>query len=191
MPESDRWRVDVPSNLPDRLDMAGVTTIQRYPKGLLDFLGMKGTGDAAHEIAQQLVPTLEQTDFYLQDRLTYQLMTPGIAIPGVGMQSFALSAVPDGFIRLIVDLSMRIPTVAAGASVRCHLVAFRGTGSTYAVALTEALNVGANESNVAGVHYQRPLIMLPGQGLGVQTTVYVGAPATTPELIMWSALIGI
>jgi len=73
--------------------MAGPLTIQRVPRGMLDWLDMKGTGQLPAELADQLRATIDSTYCYLIDKLYYQNGAQGRNTSG-NTQYPALHTVP-------------------------------------------------------------------------------------------------
>lgn len=80
--------------------MADRFTIQRFPTGVPDLLGMKGTGDTPNMLASELRGSIDLSQYYLADRMlrgkftTAALIAAGTTVPGAGI-------VPDGELWLV------------------------------------------------------------------------------------------
>jgi hypothetical protein len=156
--------------------MADAKTIQRLPAGLLDLLGMQSTGDTPHLISGEVVPMLDLIDLYLVDRLrgtnaaTANVAAPGSLLttvgptPGEMWLCYGLSASSNG-------------ALAAATGYTANLLVNRpSTGFSQFITLPQAV---ANPALFAtGVTFQKPLIMRPGDTLGIWVSAVTGAPAS-------------
>jgi hypothetical protein len=168
--------------------MAGPQDIQRYPRGLIDLLGMRATGETPHELARQTAPVLDLWDLYLADRCELYSVPTAAATTVVGGQAFPLAQVPDREVWFLYEASLRVPATAAATLLQQNLCIFRQNGLvTLPLALTGTMRVPALEGGLVGVHFNKPLMMLPGNALGVWTSAITGAPAVNPILTMWFA----
>ena len=172
--------------------MAGPQDIQRFPKGLIDLLGMRATGDTPHQLAQQLLPVLDQLDYYLFDRLEVLIAPTSIAVPGIGNVTFVGTTVPQNQLWMLYDYSVILPTTAAASAIKATPGVFRGgNGATGFVALVDQLSAGALEGDCKGRHFERPVIVGPGQIFSLQCTTFTGAPAVTPTATLYFARVGL
>jgi hypothetical protein len=171
--------------------MAGPQDIQRYPKGLIDLLGMRATGDTPHQLAQQTSPDIDMLDFYLADRgEVLEATTP--AVVALGNQSFVGARVPSGQMWLIYELSFIVPPIAAASTLDASLVLYRNsTANAFAIALGPRVTLAASTGGCDGIHFEKPLVLMPDQSIGLRASILTGAPASTPILDMWFARIGV
>ena len=77
--------------------MAGRLTIQRFPKGLLDWLGMKGSGDVPADLSPLVQSSIEIGPLYLLDRIAQAVTgSPNINANGTFAAVAANLTVPPG-----------------------------------------------------------------------------------------------
>lgn len=172
--------------------MAGPLDIQRVPRGLVELLGMRASGDSPPQLAQQIIGSLELTDMFLADRMRLTSFSSGVAL-ALGTSITSTGPGP-GFMWLVYQISYVFPTaVAAAASIRTHLGIARQSIVTNIVNLPDMGSglVPAGDTASCGVNFERPLVMVPGDNLGWRTTVVTGAPAVTPQGFIYYAEIGI
>jgi len=172
--------------------MAGPQDIQRYPKGLIDLLGMRATGDTPHQLSQLLLPTLDQLDYYLFDRCEALTANTSIAVPGIGNVTFVGTTVPQNQLWMLYDYSVIIPTTAAASAIKATAGVFRGgNGASNFVGLVPQLSAGALEGDCKSAHFTQPVVIGPGQIFSLQCTTFTGAPAVTPSATIYFARIGL
>ena len=170
--------------------MAGPQDIQRYPKGLIDLLGMRATGDTPHQLASSTSASIDLLDYYLADRCEVFETPTAIALPGLGGISFLNAVVPAGQTWLIYDLSVLVPPIAAAASLRTTPVIYRtATTATLGNAIAPTMTLATTEGNMSGSHFEIPLMALAGQSFGLYTSIYTGVPNTIPRLCLYFARI--
>lgn len=88
--------------------MAGPFTIQRLPKGLLDFLAMKGSGQTPTELEDRLRSVIDTTPLYLADRQAGLITsTPNIAADGQNFFVSTIGTVPNGEVWLPIVASVQ------------------------------------------------------------------------------------
>ena len=160
--------------------MAGPQDIQRYPKGLIDLLGMRATGETPHTLGQDIRGSLELLDLYVIDRCVEISGSTGIAVPGVGVQTFASGTVPAGELWLLYQVSFTMPTVAAAATIRSAFGVQRSQSTCITLQDCTTPLLAAADAIDLGHTFERPLVMRPGDGLACKTIVFTGAPAVTP-----------
>jgi hypothetical protein len=172
--------------------MAGPLTIQRFPKGLIEILGMRATGDTPNALAQQIAGNLDLLDSYLIDRCRVQSITTGVALPAAGFVTMGSNSGPSsGFIWFVYDISVAFAAVAAAATLQSHVGVSRTANvSTNLPGMGTGL-LAAGQAASVGIHFERPLIMRPGDLISINTAIYTGAPAVTPSGSMFIAEIGI
>lgn len=172
--------------------MAGPQDIQRYPRGLIDLLGMRATGETPHQLAMSTSPQLELLDFYLADRCVGVTFTGSAAVTALGNLTFTGSTVPQGEMWLLYEATVFLSPCAA--ATRCTIVPFIArsqAGLAQAEVICDPIVTAIAGSGMGGRHYERPTILMPGHQFGVQVVDIVGAPATTPILNLYFARIGV
>jgi hypothetical protein len=161
--------------------MAGAQDIQRFPKGLISILGMTATGETPHKLAQEVAPNLDLLDYYLLDRTQQLAFTSGV-IAALGVTSCGpTSGPPAGKAWLVYDAWFVIQNVAAAATIWLGLGIIR-QGTVANCIIMPDLYSGrliATESTMRAAHFEKPIIMRPGDVLGVRTIEFTGAPAVT------------
>jgi hypothetical protein len=174
--------------------MAGPQDIQRFPRGLVDLLGMRATGDTPHTLAQSTVGMIEMLDLYTNDRLQTASLNLSVAINAIGQATFLNSQVPPGELWLIYQATLLCQPTAAATALKVAAGIRRGgpNGSPSGVQLvTEQLSLGASDGGVVGQTFSRPLLALPGQDFVTQCQFITGVPAVNPTLNLWYTRIGI
>jgi hypothetical protein len=156
--------------------MAGPQDIQRYPRGLIDLLGMRATGETPHQLGKDLAPVLEQLDLYLLDRQR-QIQTSTTTVSSLGNLLFPSMTVPSGELWFVYEITLQIPAVAAASSVRAMLAVYRSqTGTNLPLGVAPSIDALALQANAIGVHFEKPLLMTPAQSIGVFTSFVTGTP---------------
>lgn len=173
--------------------MAGPQDIQRFPKGLISVLGMTATGDTPHQLSQQVAGNLDLLDYYLLDRTTQLAFTSGV-IAGAGVTSCGPTSGPSaGKIWLVYDVSFQLQGVGAAATIWLGLgIARQGTVANCII--FPGMYSGrliAGESTMRAAHFEKPVIMRPGDTLAVRTIEFTGAPAATVFGDMYYVEIGV
>ena len=168
--------------------MAGPQDIQRFPRGLLGLLGIQATGDTPHKLDAAVSPGVELLQFYLNDRQVFQSFPISAAPAAAGVLGFTGSSVPDGTLRFVYNAGVFAPATAAATAIKIRLAVFRGPslgGETY---IGEQLALGALDAGTIAASFDAaPMIMQPGQSLGIRTLTITGAPATAPVLGLYFA----
>lgn len=155
--------------------MAGPLTIQRYPRGLLDALQMRGTGDAPHALSELLVGTFDTTQLYLADKLiNAQHVNMGVA------SGFTASniVVPSGEIWLGV-FAGAILNSGVGVTGNCTLMIRRTPIGLAALPLGQGMPFVASQVTPIPAPQFAGLIMLPGDAIGNYGWQIAGAPTLT------------
>lgn len=168
--------------------MAGPQSIQRYPTGLIDLLGMRATGDTPHEIANIIGGSIDLLNLYAIDRLVCRQSGTAIAIAALGYLGINTAPIgpPPGTLWLIYHGAISCVPVAAGATLGCSLVIRRQAGVNIYDQIGPALDMVATQGGHASEHFwDAPLLMRPGDEFGVWTHTFTGAPAVTPN-VSWT-----
>lgn len=171
--------------------MAGTMTIQRRPIALLDILGMKGTGDTPHLVAPDMQTVYDTTDLYLSDRMD-------------NIQGAVVVGAATGFLPVPVASYVQ-PTecwfvyslhaigaagVTAGATVKVQLAIYRASLGQYQ--LFNAYNSFiATEVVSLGIHFERPLLLRPGDRAAVHIYAFTGVPAFNINIYAFAARVSI
>jgi hypothetical protein len=143
--------------------VAGPLSIQRLPKGLLDWLGMKGSGETPTQLAATVAAVNDIGELYLLDRLG-QANSATIAIPTVGTFQGTASGntvVPDLTIWLVKSISITTGTLPAGTSYTARPGYQRKQSNVY-LAPNNQNAAAAGERIAEGWYFEKPLILLPG-----------------------------
>lgn len=155
--------------------MAGPTTIQRVPTGLLDMLGMQSTGVGPSEVAQLVQPVVDLGSLYLWDRVrVLTANTPNIA----SVNPFASTVTPPtGEQWFVYGISMTTTGVLAAATAFTAAMSInRGVSSLLWQNLMDPISASAGQLWASGRIWDTPIIMRPGDTLGVWVTAITGAP---------------
>jgi hypothetical protein len=172
--------------------MAGPQDIQRYPRGLIDLLGMRATGDTPHTLDQSVTGSLELLELYINDRMIPNASVAPGNLAAIGNVQIPGLTVPDRELWLIMELTVYIPAIAAATACKFNggILRARGSGNVYSC-LTDTVSVAANEQGYVGQKFERPVIALPGNVIALQCTQITGAPAQSPGASIWYCPIGI
>jgi hypothetical protein len=154
--------------------MADAKTIQRFPAGLLDILGMQSTGDTPHLIGGEVIPTIDLLDYYLIDRLRgQQATTANVAAIG-GLVTTVTP--PAGEQWLVYGFTGASAALAAATAFTATLAVFRASTGFY-----QFIGPNVSAANPAtyanGVSFSQPFIMRPGDVLAAWVSAVTGAPA--------------
>lgn len=110
--------------------MAGPLDIQRFPRALLDLLGLKATGDTPHTMGDSVVGTVDLSIHYPIDR-TISLVsgTTSIAAAQTGYPQPGTNNtfyVPSGEIWSVLGVSMWLTTAAVTTATSVNIGIWRG-----------------------------------------------------------------
>jgi hypothetical protein len=155
--------------------MAGPQTIQRLPRGLLDALQMKGTGDLPHLLGAELVANYDATELYLADRLTSQSSNIKNFTSGATNNNLNI-VVPQGEIWLVFAVGGLFQT-GVGASItngQVLLARSNPTISGYPIH-TDRLTLAASFTTWYGGQLNRIAIMLPQDQLQLACSAAVAS----------------
>lgn len=172
--------------------MAGPQAIQRYPRGLIDLLGMRATGDTPHLLDNSVGGSLEMLEFYLADRLVPNAAQASAAVTVVGDLPISGLIVPARELWLIYECTLTSGTTAAatGFTATAGILRNVGSGNVYS-ALTDPQAVGASSQANVGAKFDRPVLALPGSQFNVRVSSVTGAPAATPSVTLFFASLGL
>jgi hypothetical protein len=161
--------------------VAGPFDIQRIPKGLLDFLGLKATGDSPHTLEMSVRGQISLDRYYLADRS--QNIAPTIAITANGYFTPATAIVPAG--EMWLPMALRVSATNAAATSYQWAPAYRraiGAGNSFQ--LTNLISAIASVTNEAVYIWDGLVPFLPGDTFGcyVQQSI-LGANPTASVIL--------
>lgn len=160
--------------------MAGSLTIQRVPRGLLDLLVMKGSGRAPVEMSELVTGTVDLSAFYLQDTVLND--TSGTNnVNAVGYFSAPGSAVPDGELRLITNVTAIGQNVNAAGETMAIQLAYQRPAATTPHLLPGSHTGAPTQRTLLGYQFAQPLIARSGTTFGVYC--WAATAANTPFFV--------
>ena len=173
--------------------MAGPQSIQRYPAGLLDLLGMRGTGECPHELSGYVLPVVQMDDLYRWQR-RIRVGANTTAAPAAAATAYPVGTldIPQGVIWLITHVSAKTGVVLPAATALGGFPYFNVSGRQFALADEKYASVG--EQLVCAKSYDQPLIIAgqaSGTTFGFNCTRITGAPALLVSLDLLIVEVGI
>jgi len=156
-----------------------VSFINRVPNGLLGYLGIKNFGRNATFLSETLTPVWDTSELYLANDAVYLNSTAG----GLGLGITLVFDPPMDEVWWVHDYSVVFETAVGGAVVAqlCRV----GLSNTSFVDLTTTIALGASVASALVIN--RPLILAPGEKVGIDTRGVVGVVNTT-HAIRYTAL---
>jgi hypothetical protein len=157
--------------------VAGAFDIQRFPKGLLDFLGLKATGDTPHTLEGSVRGQINLDRYYLVDRVV--AIQPSVTITANGFFTAAVATVPPG--EMWLPLGLRISaTFAALTSMQWCPSTRRALGGGQMM-LTNFISAIASVTNECTYTWGELVPFMPGDAFGVyaQQTVLGANPSAS------------
>lgn len=148
--------------------------INRQPLGLLGFLGIKNGGQYPIELLGGLASTWDMADLYLNAAAEHQ--TVGSAALALG--STTLFTPPQGEIWYVTAYSAFVNTAAA-STLTVNLCVF-GQLPAQAVMLGESVSLTAVQARQ--LHLARPILLAPGESLGLSVSDATGSATRTGSL---------
>jgi hypothetical protein len=158
-------------------------TIQQRPSGLLSLLDIKG-GDSPSDMSQQLIPTIDLLQLYLQQQILIDESGSAVAANTPDQLIYPLlAAVPQGFIRYFVRAASNVVWGAGGDYVvhQGWVITRGSTGSTYPVGGVAHGTIFAASPGVGGTGGQNVpytclehFILGSGDRLGVMVSTGAG-----------------
>jgi hypothetical protein len=151
-----------------------MAVVQRYPQGLLEILGMKGTGDVPSQLANSYVGTLSIMQMLTRTNITRTLAANAAAVQG----NTVIVTVPQNEVWTLGTLNVRIPEQAAMTVVSTSVTVNRaGQPSVVASERWSALSAGPF---VAGGNLfltwspDEAWVLLPGETIVAALTTLAG-----------------
>lgn len=162
--------------------MAGPLTIQRIPRGVLDFLGLRGTGDLPNNIAEAISGSVDLSSLYALNVLISVHQVSGAIGLGLNPATTPMT-VPNGEMWVVMQTGALVTTVAASTCTWALVydrAVFTGGSSAYHY-LSQSIDMAASQVRAAGVTFQfGQLCLNPGDRLGIQSQAQAGtAPTAT------------
>jgi hypothetical protein len=156
--------------------MADRMTIQRFPSGLLDLLGMQSTGDTPHVLNESLISTVDIQDLYLSERLKGRNDGGSVPITTTGYIAGGSSGVvPATEAWQVYGISATSVPCTVATAAKGSLVIFRQNPGLIQI-LPVNWAVLAGELIGVGMVFERPTIMRPGDLVSLYVTSITGAP---------------
>lgn len=165
--------------------MAGLGTVQRIPRGFLEMLSMKGTGQLPSELNPNLQAVVDARDLYLADVFdSFTCNTNVAAVTGrFDSATVGRITVPSGELWLLQQMSVTSTDMAAGESYTLRLCLSRANFSTLELSPEQASASGVNSRIGLGWRLETPAILRPADTWGIFITqVTAGAHAFTCNL---------
>lgn len=145
--------------------MAGPLTIQRFPKGLLGLLDMKGSGQTPPDLSSIVQPQIDVSALYMADA---RRSLGGGAGPNV-LLGFAFnngSKVPEGEMWVVNNITVTVTT--GGAVTGEYAAGYQDNGSNSFV-VSPYMTVPISQTVVGiGVQFAPwSLVLMPGYKVGI------------------------
>jgi len=158
--------------------VAGLKTIQRFPRGLLHALAMKGSGDAPNQLSEAVLGTFALDEYYLADnsRVVFG-QTANITVPTWWPNTSSACIVPAGEMWIVRNLSVWSGAFATGGYIVPGYQRKIATTANYCLITAGAVNVPAavGQYVACGVQFQtNALVLYPGDTVGVTSSVAIG-----------------
>lgn len=143
-----------------------MTSINRQPAGVLGLLGIKNGGEYPRDLSNVLVPTWDMTDLYVLNASEYLTRTDNVTATGTLQTDGPI----PGEVWRVTEFGARTGNLAAGETIQFALGLFGpGTAPIY-VPLTSVQSASAVAGDRAQAAIQRPVLLNPGETLGVFIT---------------------
>ena len=149
--------------------MAGPLTIQRYPRGLLDLLGSKSSGDNPTQLSPVVVGQIDLSALYQFDKVEARSATTNVAnLNGAWAVTGSNLTVPAGELWLLHNLSANAnANLAAGEAYTINAAIYRSQWSQWQLSKAQGSGSGITARPAVGWQFDRPEILRPGDSVGV------------------------
>jgi hypothetical protein len=145
--------------------------LNRQPAGILGFLGIKNFGRSPDELATILAGTWDLSAWYVANAAQYLLGSGTITATG----GIAVHTVPPGKVWTVIGFDCQIIT-GAGDTVQYGFCQIAPGGTVPRVVYGTQENVAASQNTRRGLElYTAPLIVMPGEALGLSISNFTGA----------------
>lgn len=149
-------------------------SIQRVPWGMLDYLGLKGSGDNPTTLSNVVSPVVDFTNAYLYQRwVTFSLPTINMAAGFITTAVPSDLQAPAGSLMIFDQLHFRSSAImGAGTTIRAALMAYNSqTLLPFAMGESSSATVGEFGS---GTWNPAGLVLRPGEGVGLWCNAFAG-----------------
>lgn len=147
--------------------------LNRQPAGILGFLGIKNFGRSPDELATILAGTWDLSNWYLANAAQYTVAAGTITATG----GLAVHTVPTGKVWSVMGWDCQIIT-GAGDTVQYSFAQIQPGGTLPRLVYGNQENVAASQNTRRGLElYVSPLIVMPGESLGLSVQNFTGAAA--------------
>lgn len=129
---------------------------------------MQTSGDTPVDLAAQLLPIIDISDYYFRDRIENK-QSSAISVNGAGTFTNASMDIPTGEAWIVTDISAQTNTLAVGNEMRIRaMIQYGGLNNTILVTYGEPTPtlVSGENANV-GFHFDRPILLRPGDSVGL------------------------
>jgi hypothetical protein len=159
------------------LTVADSLTIQRFPRGLLGLLGTQAGGDTPQQLSPIAGGVVDLLPFYTADlRRTAQANVGNVGAAGTLFVGSSVVACPVGEMWLVHEAGAQCTAAApAATTARIALALERLQGTTVVYAFDERAVATGEIVNVS-LHFEVPLVMLPGDVWGIFCAAMAGGP---------------
>lgn len=157
--------------------MAG--RIQRASVGLLDYLGLKSSGNTPAVFPDALAGVLEQSRFYEAARSENFVQQANILVTTNGFWGLG-GAVPENEIWLVQDATIRVTWPATGSCANCGAAVIDSTPTLFARRIGPLLAAAATAAEIVAFDLPGPFVMKGGDEFAFYTktnSVIFGASA--------------
>lgn len=143
-----------------------MSSINRQPRGLLGFLGIKNAGENPGELSHTMAPVWDLAQLYLVNACEYGTRNDAITAPSTVIGD----GPPFGEIWYIHEYGARTGTLAAAETINFCVGIYGPTGTNIFVPTTSIEAASAVTGDRFCVAAQRPIILTPGDSMGLFVT---------------------
>lgn len=149
--------------------MAGPLTIQRYPRGLLDLLGSKSSGNNPTDLVPMVQGIIDLSYMYQFDKVEVVSATTNVVnLTGAWGVTGTGATVPAGQLWLLHNLTATQNNASAvGEAYQIYPAIFRAQWTSWQLGPTFGSSSGAGTRAAIGWQLDRPEILRPSDSLGV------------------------
>lgn len=149
--------------------MAGPLTIQRYPRGLLDLLGSKSSGDNPTELAPTVAGIIDLGYMYQFDKVEGRTATTNVVnLNGAWGVTGPTLVVPAGEVWLLHNASANAnANLAAGESYTINVAIYRSQWSQWQLSPNQGSGSGITARPAVGWQFDRPELLRPSDTFGI------------------------
>ena len=140
-----------------------VGKIQRTPTGLLQYLGMVGTGIPPTLMADEVRASFDITPFYNAGVIAGQSVAGNVQVPG----NTQIATVPAGQAWLVLGGQLSVQAGAIGETVRTSALIGLKDGNNVRVATSQTMTSLAATARLShGFMLPNPILLTPGESIG-------------------------